>query len=120
MGTPVAETPPQGLDAYWLGVWRHALKVMQEQGSWRWEQRPLLDEYVFALIAAHEARLADLATVWDRHANRSLRLANALVLTPEAQAKLLVVDDDTEDAIPPGLDTAPISLDELAARRRAS
>jgi hypothetical protein len=54
---PVAETPPAGLDAYWLGVWRHVLKVLKEQGTWAWEQRPLVDEYVFALRAARQARL---------------------------------------------------------------
>lgn len=57
MGVPTAETPPRGLDAYWLGVWRHALKVLKAQGSWAWEQKPLLDEYVFALRAADQARL---------------------------------------------------------------
>jgi hypothetical protein len=57
MPTPVAETPPVGLDAYWLGVWRHVLKVLKEQGTWAWEQRPLVDEYVFALRAAKQARL---------------------------------------------------------------
>jgi hypothetical protein len=34
MGTPTAERPPRGLDANWLGVWRHALKTLQKQGSW--------------------------------------------------------------------------------------
>lgn len=53
---PVAERPPKGLNAYWLGVWRHALKTLKAQGSWAWEQRPLLDEYVYALMGAKEAR----------------------------------------------------------------
>jgi hypothetical protein len=56
MGVPTAETPPPGLNAYWLGVWRHVLKVLKEQKTWAWEQRPLVDEYVFALKAAEEAR----------------------------------------------------------------
>jgi hypothetical protein len=53
---PTAETPPEGLNAYWLGTWRHALKTLKAQGSWAWEQKPLLDEYVFALKAAEDAR----------------------------------------------------------------
>jgi hypothetical protein len=56
MGVPTAEKPPKGLNAYWLGVWRHALKTLKEQGTWAWEQRPLLDEYVYAMKAAQEAR----------------------------------------------------------------
>lgn len=31
--------------------------MLKEQGSWAWEQKPLLDEYVFALRAADQARL---------------------------------------------------------------
>lgn len=56
MGVPTAETPPKGLDAYWLGVWRHVLKTLKAQGTWAWEQRPLVDEYVYAMKAAREAR----------------------------------------------------------------
>lgn len=54
---PTAERPPKGLNAYWLGVWRTALKTLTEQGSWAWEQKPLLDEYVYALRAAEDARM---------------------------------------------------------------
>src|SRR5690242_20561875 len=49
---PTAERPPQGLNAYWLGAWRCALAVLKEQGTWAWEQKPLLDEYIFALRGA--------------------------------------------------------------------
>ena len=37
---------------------RHAplLTTLKEQGTWAWEQKPLLDEYVFALIGAKDAR----------------------------------------------------------------
>lgn len=54
--TPAAESPPRGLTAYWLGVWRCALRVLKEQGTWSWEQKPLLDEYVHALRGAEAAR----------------------------------------------------------------
>jgi hypothetical protein len=103
---PVAERPPRGLDARWLGVWRHALKCLREQGSWRWEQAPLLAEYVYALRAADDARegfawldrvgelaeepvdfqaLAKVASglpnVWDRHVRRAQALADQLALS---------------------------------------
>lgn len=55
-GVATAERPPRGLNAYWLGVWRHALKVLKQQDTWAWELKPLLDEYVHALIAAEQAR----------------------------------------------------------------
>ncbi len=56
LGVPEAERPPHGLDAHHLGVWRHCLKVLQEQGTWRWELAPLLAEYVYALMGARDAR----------------------------------------------------------------
>ena len=56
MGVPTAERPPEGLDAHHLGVWRHCLKTLREQGSWRWELAPLLAEYVYALMGAQDAR----------------------------------------------------------------
>lgn len=77
------ERHPKGLDAYWLGVWRHAWKVLREQGMW--ELRPLLDEYVFALIAAGEARDAGRGPDWDRHAKRAAGLADQLALTPRGR-----------------------------------
>jgi hypothetical protein len=52
---PTAEKPP-ALPGLWLNVWRHALKVMKAQGTWDWALRPLLDEYVDALIAAERCR----------------------------------------------------------------
>lgn len=111
MGQPTAERPPEGLNAYWLGVWRHALKVLKERKTWAWEQRPLLDEYVYALIAAEDARkglawldhleetvatdeidwlvlrtiATGLPTQWDRHTKRAAALADQLALTPRGQ-----------------------------------
>lgn len=115
MGQPTAERPPEGLSAYWLGVWRHALKVLKERKTWAWEQRPLLDEYVYALMAAEDARngfkwldaleqyaenaddLPNIAwtvlqqiaggvpTQWDRHTKRAAALADQLALTPRGQ-----------------------------------
>lgn len=127
MAAPVAETPPQGLDAYWLGVWRHALKTLQEQASWAWEQKPLLDEYVFALRAAEDARkgfkwldalevyaenaedmpeiawstlakiVGGLPTQWDRHTKRAMALADQLALSERGRKAVGIRDDDEED-----------------------
>lgn len=124
---PTAERPPKGLDAYWLGVWRHALKAMREQGTWEWELRPLLDEYVFALRAAEAARdgfawlaaleryaedadeLPDIAwtvlreiaggmpTQWDRHTKRAAALADQLVLTPRSRKAHGLIDEDEDE-----------------------
>ena len=140
---PTAERPPQGLNAYWLGVWRCALKTMKEQGTWMWTQRPLLDEYVFALRAAEATRdgfdwlrvlesyaenadefpeiawsvlgqiAGGLPTQWDRHAKRAAALADQLALTARGRKVVGVGDSDGGTADP--LD----ELDELAARRSA-
>lgn len=56
-GVPTAERPPRGLNAYWHNVWKHALKTLKQQGTWAWEQKPLLDEYVYALRAGEQARI---------------------------------------------------------------
>jgi hypothetical protein len=53
---PTAERPPSGLNSYWTHVWDLGLEVLKEQGTWAWELKPLLDEYVFALRAAEATR----------------------------------------------------------------
>lgn len=114
MAAPTAERHPEGLDAYWLGVWRHALKVLKVQGTWAWEHRPLLDEYVFALIEAKRCRDDDEGLAWHRAAQRASALADQLVLTPRARKAHGLASDDPEK---PAAD--PLAgLDELAARRR--
>src|SRR3954447_958198 len=112
---PTAERPPKGLNSYWTHVWNHALKVLKEQGTWAWELKPLLDEYVFALRGAEATRdgfkwldalerYADdaddlpeiawtvlrqvaggLPTQWDRHTKRAATLADQLALTPRGR-----------------------------------
>lgn len=120
---PTAERPPEGMNAYWLGVWRHALKSLKGQGTWKAEQKPLLDEYVHALRAAEAARvgfawldsLEDVAsrdeidwqvlgqiagalpTQWDRHVKRAEKLAHTLLLTPESQKRHVNSDSDPEE-----------------------
>jgi hypothetical protein len=107
-------------------VWDHALGVMKEQGTWAWELKPLLDEYVFALRAAEATRdgfgwldaleryaenadelpeiawsvlrevAGSLPTQWDRHTKRAAGLADKLVLTPEAKRRHGVYDEADE------------------------
>lgn len=135
---PTAERPPEGLDAYWLGVWRHALRTLKDQGSWAFEQKPLLDEYVFALRAAQASRegfawlahledideLTDqawktlgsiasgLPTQWDRHAKRASALADQLLLTPRGRKAVGLGNESDEPEADPFAE-----IDELAARR---
>jgi hypothetical protein len=139
---PTTERPPKGLNAYWVGAWRAALKVMQDQGTWAPELKPLLDEYIFALRAAEATRdgfawldhleeavaseeidwlvLRQIATglpaQWDRHTKRAAALAEVLVLTPKARRALGIGCDD-EDTPEDPLDALD-GEDELAPRRQ--
>lgn len=145
---PTAERPPSGLNAYWTHVWNHALKVLKEQETWAWEQKPLLDEYVFALRAAEATRdgfdwlaalerYADqaddlpeiawttlgqiaggLPAQWDRHTKRATALADALVLTPKARRALGIGTDEDEAPEDPLDALDGEARDELAPRRR--
>jgi hypothetical protein len=115
------------------------LKTLQEQGSWAWELAPLLAEYVYALMAARDARdgfawldhldkvaeseidfvkLAQIAgglpAQWDRHTKRAAALADQLALTPRGRKAVGVGDQDDSDAQPADPFAA---IDELAARR---
>jgi hypothetical protein len=131
------------LNSYWTHVWDHALSVLKAQGTWTWEQKPFLDEYVFALRAAEAARdgfawlehleqveelseqawktLASISgglpTQWDRHTKRAAALADALILTPKAQ-RAHGIGTDTDDEQDDGF-AALDEGDELASRREA-
>jgi hypothetical protein len=113
-GAPVAETPPAGLDAYWLGVWRHVLKVLKAQGTWAWEQGPLVDEYVFALVYAREARVEGDLKSWDQLAKRASVLADQLALTPRGRKKVAVASETPVAGDPFA------GLDELERRRQVN
>lgn len=140
---PTAERPPKNLNAYWTGAWRHALKTLKDQGSWAWEQKPLLDEYVYALRAAEDARkgfgwldhleeavaseevdwlalraiAAGLPVQWDKHTKRAAALADQLALTPRGRKAINLATDD-EDEVDPF--AALDQEDELAAKRNAA
>lgn len=131
---PTAERPPQGLPAYWVGVWRHALKQLKDQDSWAWEQKPLLDEYVYALKGAEDARkgfkwldaleiyaenaeelpeiawstlagiAAGLPAQWDKHTKRAMALADQLALTDRGRKAAGVTLGDDVEAPVSALD----------------
>ncbi len=137
MAISSVERPP-GLPAPWLDVWRGALKAMKEHGTWAPAMRPLLDEYVFALRAASDARegfagldrledaaaseeidwvaLRQVATglpvQWDRHVKRAAALADQLGLTLRGR---MAAGSTANMAAA----TDPFAkLDELSQRRR--
>lgn len=117
------------------------MRVLKEQGTWAWEQKPLLDEYIYALRAAEATRqgfawlealeeyvrqvdevpeiawvvlrevAGGLPTQWDRHTKRAALLANLLVLTPEAQRRHGLRSTDDGEFDPFA------EVDELAERR---
>ena len=110
----VTERPPDELDGWWLAVWRHALRVLKAQESWEREQRPLLDEYVFALRESTVQRQAAEAdpyhetdkgllhphpgfVISDRAARRAVLLADALLLTPESRRAHGLADGKVND-----------------------
>jgi NAD(P)H-hydrate repair Nnr-like enzyme with NAD(P)H-hydrate dehydratase domain len=92
---------------------RHALKVLKEQGTWDWEQKPLLDEYVFSLMDAEGMRLEGKSAPWDRAVKRAMALADQLVLTPRARKAYGLYDVEDEEESKDPFD----ALDELAPRR---
>jgi hypothetical protein len=116
MPIPVAETPPQGLDAYWLGCWRHVLKTLKLQGTWAWEQRPLVDEYIFALAHARIAREEGEMKVWGNLATRASALADQLALTPRGRKAAGVKREEGEDE--QAKDPFAALDDELEAKRK--
>lgn len=142
---PTAERPPSGLNSYWNHVWNRALDVMKDQGSWAWELKPLLDEYVYALRAAEATRdgfawlaaleryaedaddlpeiawttlgqiAGGLPTQWDRHTKRASALADQLALTPRGRKAVRVGDSDDKPSDP--FSALDAGRDELSSRR---
>lgn len=106
------------------------MKTLKEQGSWAWEQKPLLDEYVYALRGAEDARkgfkwldalevyaenaedlpeiawskLARIASglpaQWDRHVKRASALADQLALSERGRKAVGIRGDDEDDGEP--------------------
>lgn len=134
-----SDRPADGIDrSPWRNLWEGCQRQLKEQGTWQEQQKPLLDQYVFAVKEALEHRaLADeqptaehadgrvylhpgFASA-DRAVKRAASLADLLGLTPKARKALglLDLDDDADDQDdqPSALDAQPVSLDELRARR---
>ena len=120
------------------------MKVLKEQGSWSWEQKPLLDEYVYALMGAEQARTgfkwldaleryaesadelpevawstlgkiaSGLPVQWDRHTKRAMALADQLALTERGRKAVGVGEQDSDEPADPFAD-----LDDGAKHLRA-
>lgn len=125
-----SESPPTGLRAPYLALWRGCLEALKRQGTWTPDQKPLLDDYVLAVrqsVEHQKVAEADPFTVTeqgrvyahpgfalaDQAAKRAVLLADTLILSPKAR-RAHGIDGDEEQANP--LDR----LDELAQRRKAS
>jgi hypothetical protein len=78
-------SPPPEFSEDGKVLWRAAVRQLQEQGTWRAVDGPLLESYVQLVLSARAARLAGqhdtAATAEDRAAQR----AAALMLTPETR-----------------------------------
>jgi hypothetical protein len=89
-----------------------------ERDAFSPELKPLVDEYVLALVGAEVARAADRGSDWDRCVKRASLLADQLALSRRgARAAGLFVGDD-EDAPADGLGALDAATDELAPRRQ--
>jgi hypothetical protein len=134
MARPTCERPPTGLNSYWTHTWQHALATLKAQGSWAWEQKPLLDEYVYALMGAETARkgfkwldalevyadnadglpeiawstlgkiAAGLPTQWDRHTKRAMALADQLALSERGRKAVGVGEQESDEPADPFAD----------------
>lgn len=125
----------------WLQVWRNTLAELKELGVWAPHVRPLLDEYIWALKGAEDARngfawldhlegsvaseeidwivlgkvAGGLPMAWDRHVKRAAALADQLALTARGRkaAGLIGEESDGDDANPFA------AIDEFTPRREA-
>lgn len=57
MGVASIEKCPAGLDPKWSATWRLTRDELKEAGTFSASMRPLLDEFVFALKGAEDARI---------------------------------------------------------------
>ena len=96
MATPLK--PPSALAAERQAFWTRCLKHLQEQGTFDYPQRALLDEFVLALNAASDAREDGRDTDWDRHTKRASALADQLALTPRGRKAAGLRDGNDDEA----------------------
>lgn len=131
MGVPTIEKAP-GIREPWLGMWRYALRDMQETGLWAPVLRPLLDEMIECRRLQREAldtaeadpvqynRESGLSHYHDgfrlalQYGKRAQEIAAELGLTPKAKKALALKAEE-----PPKENDAWAQADELAQRRAA-
>lgn len=85
MGRNRSVSPPPEFSDDAKSLWRTAVRQLQQQGTWRPVDGPLLESYVQCVLAARDSRRAgrhDFASISERDAADR---AAALMLTPETR-----------------------------------
>jgi|SRR5215210_3473013 len=79
-------SPPPGLPEDGRILWRAAVRQLQEQGSWRPVDGPLLESYVQSVLSARAARAAGQHDVAGELEDRAAARATSLLLTADTRA----------------------------------
>jgi hypothetical protein len=78
-------SPPPDLVEDGKVIWRAAVRQLQEQGTWRAVDGPLLESYVQLVLSARAARRAGQHDTAAESEDRAAARAAALMLTPETR-----------------------------------
>lgn len=78
-------SPPPELVEDGKVIWRAAVRQLQEQGTWRTVDGPLLESYVQLVLASRAARRAGQHDMAAESEDRAAARAAALMLTPDTR-----------------------------------
>ena len=78
-------SPPPDLVEDGKVLWRAAVRQLQEQGTWRAVDCPLLESYVQLVLSARAARRAGQHDIAAAAEDRAAERAAALMLTPDTR-----------------------------------
>lgn len=84
-GRPRSVSPPPDFSDDAQTLWRAAVRQLQEQGTWRAVDGPLLESYVQSVITARAARRAGQHDMAAAAEDRAAVRAAALMLTPDTR-----------------------------------
>lgn len=84
-GRPRSVSPPPEFSDDAQTLWRACVRQLQEQGTWRPVDGPLLESYVQSVITARAARRAGQHDMAAAAEDRAAVRASALMLTPESR-----------------------------------